>query len=114
MIDYYFATDRVLMERIGEKVRRCRIGAQITQKQLARQAAVSLSSVANLEKGGNCSLLTLIQVLRTLRSLDLLVPFFRDEELSPIAYAEAMQKQRTPKRVRKPNTSTTIKPESEW
>ena len=114
MIDYYFATDRMLMERIGEKVRRCRIGAQITQKQLAQQAAVSLSSVANLEKGGNCSLLTLIQVLRTLRSLDLLVPFFRDEELSPIAYAEAMQKQRTPKRVRKPNTSTTIKPESEW
>lgn len=101
MIDYYFATDRVLMERIGETIRRYRIGAQMTQKQLAQQAAVSLSSVASLEKGGNCSLLTIIQVLRTLRSLNLLEPFFREEELSPIAYAEAMKKQRTPKRVRK-------------
>jgi len=113
-MDAYFSSDRVLMERIGKMIRRRRIGVQMTQKQLAEQASVSISSVATIERGGNSSLLTIIQVLRTLRSLDLLESFFCEEELSPIAYAEAMSKQRTPERVRKPNTNTTIKSESEW
>ena len=113
-MDAYFSSDRALMERIGKMIRKRRIGAQMTQKQLAEQAAVAVSSVANMEKGGNSSLLTILQVLRTLRSLDLLEPFFQEEELSPIAYAEAMNNTRVVERVRKPNTSTTIKPESEW
>lgn len=113
-MDFYFASDRLLMERIGATIRRRRIEASITQKQLAQRANVALSSVANLEKGQSCSLLTIIQVLRTLQCLDLLEPFFREEELSPIAYAEAMRKQRTPQRVRKPNNDITPKPESEW
>lgn len=86
----------------------------MTQKQLAEQAVVSISSVASMENGGNSSLLTIIQVLRTLRSLDLLEPFFAEEELSPIAYAKAMSRQRVVERVRKQNTSVTNKPESEW
>ena len=113
-MDAYFSSDRVLMERIGQMIRKRRIGVQMTQKQLSEQASVAISSVASMEKGGNCSLLTIIQVLRTIRSLDLLEPFLREEELSPIAYSEAMSKQRTPERVRKPNINTTIKPESEW
>ena len=88
----------------------------MTQKQLAQQAAVALSSVASLEKGSNSSLLTIIQVLRTLRSLDLLEAFFREEELSPIAYAEAMKKHHSPKRVRKitHHQSPITNPDSEW
>ena len=113
-MDAYFSSDRALMERIGKMIRKRRIGAQMTQKQLAEQAVVSISSVASMEKGGNSSLLTIIQVLRTLRSLDLLEPFFAEEELSPIAYAQAMSRQRVVERVRKPNTSVTNKPESEW
>lgn len=111
-MDFYFASDRLLLERIGATIRR-RIGANITQKQLAQRADVALSSVANIEKGKSCSLLTIIQVLRTLQCLDLLEPFFREEELSPIAYAEAMRKQRTHQRVRKPTKEIPQKTESE-
>ena len=113
-MDAYFSSDKVLMERIGKMIRKRRIGAQMTQKQLAEQASVAISSVANIEKGENSSLLTIIQVLRTLRSLDLLESFLREEELSPIAYAEAMRKRRVAERVRKPNGSATKKPEAEW
>lgn len=112
-MDAYFSSDRALMELIGKMIRKRRIGAQMTQKQLAEQASVAISSVANIEKGENSSLLTIIQVLRTLRSLDLLEAFFREEELSPIAYAEAMSKKRVVQRVRN-STTKTIKPESQW
>lgn len=117
-MDVFFSSDRVLLERIGKMIRKRRIEAQMTQKQLAERAAVAISSVANMEKGGNSSLLTIIQVLRTLRSLDLLEPLFREEELSPIAYAEAMRKQRQPLRVRQrkitENQLPPTNPESEW
>lgn len=113
-MDFYFASDRLLLERIGATIRRRRIGANITQKQLAQRGDVALSSVANIEKGKSCSLLTIIQVLRTLQCLDLLEPFFHEEELSPIAYAEAMRKQRTHQRVRKPTKEIPQKTESEW
>ncbi len=112
-MDAYFSSDRALMELIGKMIRKRRIGAQMTQKQLAEQASVAISSVANIEKGENSSLLTIIQVLRTLRSLDLLEAFLREEEVSPIAYAEAMSKKRVVQRVRNAATKT-IKPESQW
>ena len=117
-MDIYFASYKVLMERIGEKIRHHRIASHMTQKMVAQQAAVSLSAVAAIEKGNNTSLLTLIQVLRTIQCLELLEPFFREEPISPIAIADAMRKQRTPKRVRKPKTihpiSSTSNPETEW
>ena len=112
-MDIYLSSDKVLMERIGEAIRRRRIAARMTQKQLARNATVALSAVGNIERGKNSSVLTLIQVLRTLQSLDLLEPFFREEELSPIAYAEAMRRQHLPQRVRK-STMSNSKTESEW
>ena len=51
---------------------------------------------------------------RTIRSLDLLEPFFREEEISPLAYAEALQKKATPKRVRNKNALKPSKPLSSW
>ena len=112
-MDVYFSSDKALLEQMGKAIRRRRIAAKMTQKQLSEQAVVALSAVGNIEKGKNSSVLTLIQVLRTLQSLDLLEPFFKEEEISPIAYAEAMRKHRQPQRVRKSNT-TNLKTESEW
>ena len=112
-MDAYFSSDKALMEQIGATIRRRRIAANMTQKQLSEQAVVALSAVGNIEKGKNTSVLTLIQVLRTLQSLELLEPFLREEEISPIAYAEAMRKHRMPQRVRKSKTNNP-KTESEW
>lgn len=113
-MDTYFSSNNALLVQIGLKVKSRRIAANLTQKQLSEQAGVALSAVGNIEKGQNSSLLTLIQVLRTIKSLDLLEPFFREEEISPIAYAEALRKNATPKRVRKKNNQQPSKPLSSW
>lgn len=113
-MDTYFSSNNALLVQIGLKVKSRRIAANLTQKQLSEQAGVALSAVGNIEKGQNSSLLTLIQVLRTIKSLDLLEPFFREEEISPIAYAEALRKNATPKRVRNKNNQQPSKPLSSW
>lgn len=113
-MDTYFSSNNALLVQIGLKVKSRRITANLTQKQLSEQAGVALSAVGNIEKGQNSSLLTLIQVLRTIKSLDLLEPFFREEEISPIAYAEALRKNATPKRVRNKNNQQPPKPLSSW
>jgi transcriptional regulator with XRE-family HTH domain len=113
-MDTYFSSNNALLVQIGLKVKSRRIAANLTQKQLSEQAGVALSAVGNIEKGQNSSLLTLIQVLRTIKSLDLLEPFFREEEISPIAYAKALRKNATPKRVRNKNNQQPSKPLSSW
>lgn len=113
-MDIYFSSNNALLEQIGLKVKRRRIEASLTQKQLSEQAGVALSAVGNIEKGQNSSLLTFLQVLRTLKSLDLLEPLFREEEISPIAYAEALRKSAMPKRVHNHNQQKPSKPKSTW
>ena len=114
-MNIYFSSNNALLAQIGQKVKQQRINANLTQKQLSEQAGVALSAVGNIEKGQNSSLLTLLQVLRTLRSLDLLEPFFREEEISPIAYAQALRKSATPKRVRnEKHTQQPSKPATTW
>ena len=113
-MDLYFASNNNLLTQIGEKVRGRRVAACLTQRQLAEQAGVALSAIGNIEKGGNCSLLTLIQVLRTLKSLDLIESFFRQEEISPIAYAEQAHKKSTPQRVRTSKQNISSNLSSSW
>lgn len=97
----FLANNKAILAQIGVKVRNRRLSMQLSQQDLATNAGTSLSSVKNLEGGENCSLNTLLSVLRALRALDLLEPFAREEELSPIAVAEAQKKSALPKRIRK-------------
>ena len=113
-MDTYFSSNNALLAQIGLKVKSRRIAANLNTKHLSEPDGVALSAVGNIEKGQNSSLLTLIQVLRTIKSLDLLEPFFREEEISPIAYAEALRKNATPKRVRNKNNTIPSKPLSSW
>lgn len=100
-MDIISLTDTALLERIGNKVKSRRMANQLSQAKLAECAGVSLSSVQYIEAGHNVSILLLVQVLRALRSLDLLEPFVIDEPVSPIAYAEMLKKEKHPQRVRK-------------
>ena len=105
-------SDNVLLSVIGEAVKKRRFAARLTQRQVAERAHVSLSVVANIEKGKSCTLGTLVQVLRTLSALDLLEPFYREEPISPRAVAQYEKKHPARQRVR--NKSTEIITESEW
>lgn len=114
MNDPYLISDRALLKVIGQKVKQLRLGANMSQKMLAERSGLSEFSISQIENGKNTSVLSLLTILRALNELDMLSRFFQEEPMSPIAYAEVMRKSRKPQRIRKSNTSTTTKPESEW
>ncbi len=113
IMDLYSSTDNAILKRLGEQLRRLRLEQNVSQKDLAKSAGVSLSSVVNIEKGKSISLSTLIPLLRALNSLDLLSGFTKDPELSPIAYAKLIDGQKEKKRASSSkNSNKTI--DSEW
>ncbi len=114
MNDPYILSDRALLKVIGQKVKQLRLAANLSQKALAERCGLSEFSISQIENGKNTSVLSLLAILRALNELDMFYRFFQEEPMSPIAYAEVMRKSRKPQRIRKPNTSTTTKPESEW
>ena len=111
-MDVYFVSDKALLSIIGATIKRRRVSARLTQRQVAERAHVALSAVGNIENGRNCSLVTLVQVLRTLNALDLLEAFYKEEPISPRAVAQYEKKHPARQRVR--NKSTQQNPESEW
>lgn len=106
-------TDTALLAHIGNKVKSRRVTNQLSQAQLAENAGVSLSSVQYIESGHNVSLLILIQVLRALRSLDLLESFTQEEPISPVDYAEMLKRKKRPQRIHG-TKQTTTKRRSTW
>ena len=113
-MNVYLLTDIAIIEHIGAKVKARRIAAQLTQKQLATDAGVSHSAICSLEAGKNTSLLTLVATLRALRSLDLLNGFTKEEEISPLAYAQMQKASKPVQRVRKSKKTPTNNPQSAW
>ena len=71
-MELYALTDNTIIEKIGENIKRLRLEHNITQRELAGSAGIAISSVAALERGENISLKTLIPLLRSLSSLNML------------------------------------------
>ena len=112
-MDLYASTDQVILESISARIRRCRLERNISQKKLAADAGVSVSSVAALEQGKSVSLNTLIPILRALGELELLQPFCDEPVMSPIEYARIMEGRKQRQRASTAKSSESSK-ESEW
>ena len=112
-MDVYAYTDKMILSKIGESIRRQRLDRNICQKELAILSGVSISSIAAIEQGESVSLKTLIPLLRALNSLHMLSEFLKEPELSPIAYANQLEKLKTRKRA-SATKSNNDKFESEW
>ena len=80
-MDVYSFTDNMILSKIGESMRRQRLERNISQKELAAFAGVSISSVAAIERGESVSLKTLIALLRAINSLYMLSEFLKEPEL---------------------------------
>lgn len=112
-MELYALTDNMILEKIGENIKRMRLEHNISQKELAGSAGVAISSIAALERGGNISLKTLVPILRALNSLHMLSDFLKEPEISPIAYAKQLDSQKTRKRA-SATKNNNDKSESEW
>lgn len=76
VIDDFISNQTVGVE-LGRRLRASRIAYPLTQAQLAERAGVSQRTVANLEKGADVTVASLVSVLRALGLLsrmELLVP----------------------------------------
>ena len=113
IMELYALTDNMILSKLGETMKRLRLERNVSQKELAQSAGVSISSVAAMERGESVSLKTLIPLLRALNSLDMLSDFFKEQEISPITYAKQLDGQKSRKRASatKNNNDNT---ESEW
>jgi transcriptional regulator with XRE-family HTH domain len=102
-------TDDTIIKAIGEYVRSIRLDRNLTQAQLADRAGVHRTTIRDLELGKRSTLLTLIQVLRSLDQLQTLKNFKVSKELSPLELAklEINKRKRASgsKSDQKPNTS---------
>lgn len=112
-MELYALTDNMILEKIGENIKRMRLEHNISQKELADSAGVAISSIAALERGENISLKTLVPILRALNSLHMLSDFLKEPEISPIAYAKQLDGQKSRKRASS-KKNTNDKSESEW
>ena len=114
--DLYSSTDRVLLAEIGQKIKRLRINANMSQKELSERCGLSVFSISQTENGSNTSLLSLLAILRALNALDMLARFFEEEPIDPIAMIDYAKKH--PKRKRgstiDKTSSNTQNTESEW
>lgn len=99
-MDIYALTDDAILHEIGSKLKELRIGKGLKQSELAEASGVSVFTISAIENGKASSLLILIQLLRALEKLDYLDQFFQQPEISPIAYAELMKKNKRKERVK--------------
>ncbi|MDH3748918.1 MAG: helix-turn-helix domain-containing protein [Gammaproteobacteria bacterium] len=83
-----------ILRELGERLRRARLKANLTQQALADSASVSLKTVANAEDGQNVSVETLLLLLRGVGRLDDIQSLLADEGPSPIELARRQGKAR--------------------
>ena len=86
-MNYQQMSNPAILTEIGERLRRARLNANIGQDELAEKTGVSRKTIQNAESGKNCSLDTLISLLRGLNQLQQLDVFLPEPELSPMQLA---------------------------
>lgn len=114
MDDIYSLSDTQVQRRIGEKLKSVRLRQNITQKSLAEEADISLSSVKKIENGEIGSFESLLRVMRVLGELDTIQSLITEERLSPSEYYELVNAGKNSSRKRAVGKIKTEKEESEW
>lgn len=90
----YGMSDRAIVREIGRRLKKHRLRRNLTQRRLADRAGVSRPTISDLERGKPFEVLTLIRVLRALRSLEAIDAFLPDPGISPLQLAKMRGKER--------------------
>jgi len=94
-MNIYGMSDKGILREIGSRVKQRRLAKNLTQESLAKMAGVSRMTVVKLEHGEAATLLTFVQILRALESLDGLESFLPERGPSPLQVAKMKGKERT-------------------
>lgn len=92
----YSYSDQELIRKWGEKLKTFRLEANLSQTDLANKTGMSRSSIAEIEKGRNFSIGSLISISRALNILDKYEEFLKEEkhELTPMEIYEIEKKKK--------------------
>ncbi|MDD2983522.1 MAG: helix-turn-helix transcriptional regulator [Crocinitomicaceae bacterium] len=106
-------SDASFINSIGRFIKSNRLKQNKTQGEIADSAGISRSTLSLLERGQTVTIATLIQVLRVLDLLSVMDVFETSDEISPLAYAKLIKKQR--KRASSKSKKTVkVKEELDW
>lgn len=89
-----------ILKRIGEALKERRLRQNIPQQVLAERSGISLTALKRLESGAGATLGSFVLVCRTLGIDNWIAELEVRDEVSPIAYAEALKKTAAKKRRR--------------
>lgn len=78
------STIEAALRVLGERIATLRLGRNLSQATVAREAGTSVSSVRRLEAGGNTSLDTLYRILSVLGLEQRLLEFLPDPAVRPV------------------------------
>lgn len=90
----YGMSDRAILKEIGRRLKRKRLGKNLSQQKLADLAGINRTTVRDIEQGSPFGVLTLVEILRALDALDELNSFLPDPGISPLQLAKMKGKER--------------------
>ncbi|MFT6985496.1 MAG: putative transcriptional regulator [Psychromonas sp.] len=86
-------TPHAIATELGDRVRIARLNADLTQKELAKKAGISVKAITNSEKGKS-TLESFVAILVALEMTEQLNAFIPKQEISPVQLAKLQGKKR--------------------
>lgn len=105
-------SDPAILEVLGKFIQQTRLQQNKTQQQVAAAAGLNRSTIVQVENGGGGTLLSFIQILRSLEQLQLFQNFEVRQQISPLQLAKIDQNKR--QRARTKKATSIEKPKSNW
>ena len=112
-INWYSLSDTAILREVGTSLRQIRLNRNQSQQAVATAAGIDRATLSLIEHGRPTSLLTFVQLLRTLEHLDVLEGLVTKAELNPVVLARLAKKQRRHASGPADSSSATPAP-SEW
>ena len=92
--DYSSASSIQIEEKINKKIHRLRLSRNWTREKLAREAGISVRTIANLEEGRGVTFNTIIRILKAFDMQSNLSALFPDLTIQPMELLETGGKER--------------------
>jgi len=90
----YSMSDKAILAELGAQIKQMRLNQNVSQAKLATNSGLARSTISELENRGNGSMMSLVQVLRSLKRLELLNMFSTEVMISPVQVAKLYGKKR--------------------
>lgn len=100
-----------ICKEMGQRIKRARLNANLTQKDIAGRAGLSITAVQSVERG-NAMLESMVSVLVALNLIEHINQFIPEQEISPLQLAKLKGKKR--QRASGPAEQIRTKEPGEW